>query len=326
MTHCAHGHGDDTKRLLAALAVIGAFTIFEVIGGLISGSLALLADAGHMAADAGALALAASAQWLAARPPDGRLHFGYRRWQVLAAFLNGIALSLLLVWIVFEAFQRFVAPEPISWRPMLFVAIVGLAANGVAFRILHRPNEHNINVRGAMLHVISDLLGSVVAVVAALVIAFTGWLRVDPILSLLVAMLIARSAAGLLREAGHILLEGAPSHINTEELAAALKDASRHVDDVHGVQIWQLTPEQLRINVHARLRKDADPQEALRILKEKLADDYNIRESTIQFEYDASCPDCPPTLEAALEQASSATAAVRERAETGGADNLNPAS
>ena len=216
---------------------------------------------------------------------------------------------------------------------MLFVAIVGLAANGVAFRILHRPNEHNINVRGAMLHVISDLLGSVVAVVAALVIAFTGWLRVDPILSLLVAMLIARSAAGLLREAGHILLEGAPPGVNKEELAEALQNASHDVDDVHAVQIWQLTPEQPRINVHARLRKGADAQEALRILKEKLADDYNISESTIQFEYDASCPDCPQTPETVLDQTSSTEPAVREPEETSGgaarsvgAESLNPAS
>ena len=193
--HHHHAHAGDGKRLLAAFFVIAVFMVVEAIGGFISGSLALLADATHMLTDSFALALAASAQWFANRPADKKLHFGYRRTQVLAAFVNGIALAFLLLWIVFEAVHRFFfEPVSVQWPLMLNVAIIGLLANGVAFFILHNSKSDNVNVRGALLHVISDLVGSVAAIIAAIVIATTGWMKIDPILSIAVAALIGRSA------------------------------------------------------------------------------------------------------------------------------------
>lgn len=300
MTDCGHDHSlapharhaNDGGRLVAAFVVIAVFMVVEVVGGLISGSLALLADAAHMMTDAFALALAASAHWMSAKPANRRLHFGYRRVQVLAAFVNGIALAALMTWIVYEAVRRAVNPIEVAWMPMLIIAAIGLGANGIAFRLLHQAGEHNINIRGAMLHVASDLLGSVAAIVAALVIAFTGWTRIDPILSLFVAVLIGRSALKLIKETAHILLEGAPQNLDVESMVSDLSLASPAIENIHNVRIWQLTPDQLRLTLHARIRDGAGADAALQALKERLAERYGIAESTIQIESaSAGCPD-----------------------------------
>ncbi|MDZ7627769.1 MAG: cation diffusion facilitator family transporter [Parvularculaceae bacterium] len=281
----AHGRsGAEGRSLLAALAVISVFMVVEFVGGILSGSLALIADASHMMTDAVALALAASAQWLSMKPADGRLHFGYRRFQVLAAFVNGIALVLLMAWIVWEAIQRSITPIAVSWQPMLVIAGIGLVANVVVFRMLHGSAAHNINVRGAMLHVIGDLLGSIAAVAAALVIAISGWTRIDPLLSMVVALLIGYSAYRLLRETAHILLEGAPAGIDANEVAVELASLSPDIEDVHGVQLWQITPEHPLATMHVRIRNPASAQETLALIKARLAERYGIRESTIQIE------------------------------------------
>lgn len=299
MTDCGHDHGlgdhiNDRAsggRLIAAFGVIVVFMVVEVIGGIISGSLALLADAAHMMTDAFALALAASAHWMSRRPANRSLHFGYRRLQVLAAFINGIALIVLMGWIVYEAVRRAIHPIEVDWAPMLAVAALGLVANGIAFRMLHRAGENNINIRGALLHVASDLLGSVAAVAAAIVIWLSGWTRIDPILSVVVAVLIARSAYKLLRQTTHILLEGAPPHIDAEALAKALRAATPGVADIHNVKISQLTPEQVRLTLHARLEEDASAADALMLIKKKLETDYGVTDSTIQIESGGHCPD-----------------------------------
>lgn len=299
MTDCSHDHSiggrtqhrSDGGRLIAAFGVISVFMVVEVVGGVISGSLALLADAAHMMTDAFALALAASAHWMSARPANRRLHFGYRRLQVLAAFVNGIALVALMSWILYEAVRRAITPIQVEWAPMLVIAALGLAANGVAFRLLHEAGEHNINIKGAILHVASDLLGSIAAVVAAIVIWQTGWTRIDPILSIFVAVLIARSALKLLRETTHILLEGAPQHIDSETLASDLANAAPQVEDIHSVKIWQLTPDQLRLTLHAKLRPGAVSDEVLNLLKTRLEEKYGIHDSTIQVEGGCACPD-----------------------------------
>lgn len=300
MTDCGHDHSfgghaqhrTDGGRLIAAFVVIVVFMVVEVIGGLMSGSLALLADAAHMMTDAFALALAASAHWMALKPANQRLHFGYRRVQVLAAFVNGIALAVLMAWIVYEAVRRAINPIEVAWTPMLIIAALGLAANGVAFRLLHQAGEHNINIRGAMLHVASDLLGSIAAIVAAIVIFLTGWTRIDPILSLFVAALIGRSAVKLLRETSHILLEGAPENIDIELVISELSAASPAIEDIHNVKIWQLTPDQLRLTLHAKIRDGAAAGEALQALKSRLEERFGIHKSTIQIETgSAECPD-----------------------------------
>ncbi len=294
MVDCNHHdqtYEANTRRLLWALAVIVVFMIVEVVGGVISGSLALLADATHMLTDALALTLAVSAQFFSARPPDSRLHFGYRRAQVLAAFVNGIFLAFLLIWIVFEAVQRFVNPVEVDAPLMFWIAVAGLAANIVAFFILHRRNERDVNMRGAVLHVIGDLLGSVAAIIAAVVIAATGWVQIDPILSILVAVLIGISALRLVRETGFILLEGAPASIDVTELAAGVKQASPLVQGVHDIQISQITPDQPRLTLHACVENAADAAIALEAVKEFLHRQYNIKKSTIQIEVGANCPD-----------------------------------
>lgn len=294
----SHGHSHDHRNvegrsLLLALAVISVFMVVEFVGGLLSGSLALIADASHMMTDAVALGLAASAQWLSMRPADGRLHFGYRRIQVLAAFVNGIALVVLLIWIVGEAIRRFIRPVEITWEPMLVIAVLGLLANVVAFKLLHGSAATNINVRGAMLHVVGDLMGSVAAVIAAVVIAFSGWTRIDPLLSILVAILIGYSAYKLLRETAHILLEGAPKGLDAAVVASELAGVSDAIEDVHSVQIWQLTPEHPQATLHVRLRADAPAQETLTQVKSRLAEKFGIRDSTIQIEMGGCCDDAP---------------------------------
>ncbi len=296
MDNCTHQHhlqpvGKVTGRLLMALAVIVVFMVIEVVGGLISGSLALLADATHMLTDALALGLAASAQFFAARPADNRLHFGYRRAQVLAAFVNGVLLAILLVWIVFEAVHRFLTPVEVNASLMLWVAVAGFVANAIAFFILHRRDEQNLNMRGALLHVVSDLLGSVAAIIAALVIAATGWLAIDPILSIGVAFLIGVSALRLVRETGYILLEGAPADIDIAELETELLAAAQQIKSIHNIQISQITPEQPRLTMHVSVADARDAAGALTEAKAYLEKRYGIHHSTIQVEIGEECPD-----------------------------------
>lgn len=298
MVNCDHQDhhqpsGKVTGRLLMALGVIVVFMVVEVVGGILSGSLALLADATHMLTDALALALAVSAQFFSARPADNKLHFGYRRAQVLAAFVNGVLLAVLLVWIVFEAVRRFMEPVEVNAQLMLWVAVAGFIANAIAFFILHRRDEQNLNMRGAMLHVVSDLLGSAAAIIAALVIASTGWLAIDPILSIGVAFLIGVSALRLVRETGFILLEGAPPGIDVAELESELVKAVQQIKGVHNVQISQITPEQPRLTLHACVGDARDAAGALATAKAFLEDRYNIRHSTIQIEIGEECPDAP---------------------------------
>ena len=299
MVDCGHHHNNshaqgsdqgNTRRLTWAFVVIFTFMVVEVIGGVISGSLALLADAAHMLTDAFALALAISAQFFAARPADARLHFGYRRAQVLAAFVNGILLAILLCWIVVEAVRRFANPVEIDAPLMLWIAVAGLAANAVAFAILHRPHERDLNMRGAILHVIGDLLGSVAAIIAALVVMGTGWTRIDPLLSIAVAALIGFSAVRLVRETGFILLEGAPRDIDIEALSRGLKNETPLIKNVHHVQISQITPDQLRLTMHICVERDGDGDAALETAKAYLAERYKIMHSTIQVEV-GDCPD-----------------------------------
>ena len=198
-----HGHGHahihsanegNMRRVMIALVLTGTFIIVEVIGGIISGSLALLADAGHMLTDTMALALAAVAFHVSKRPPDGKLTYGYQRFQILAAFVNGLSLLAIVGWILFEAVNRVITPRDILGETMLVVATAGLVVNLVSFIVLHTGDQENLNIRGAALHVAGDLLGSVAAIVAAVVIIYTGWTLIDPILSVAVAGLILRSA------------------------------------------------------------------------------------------------------------------------------------
>jgi cobalt-zinc-cadmium efflux system protein len=277
---------------MAALVVIVIFMVVEVVGGIISGSLALLADATHMLTDAVALGLAVSAHFIASRPADEKRHFGYRRAQVLAAYSNGVLLFGLLLLLGFEAIKRLINPVDVAWQPMLGVAFLGLGANAAAYIILHTARTRDVNVRGAMLHIVSDLLGSVAAIAAAFVIAGTGWMPIDPLLSIVVAVLIGHSAYRLVRETGHILLEGAPDNIDVAKLAKGVMAAAPGVEDVHDVFIWQLTPEHTRLTLHARVDEAGKSEATLNLIKSYLEREYGIQESTVQIEVGSNCPDC----------------------------------
>jgi cobalt-zinc-cadmium efflux system protein len=287
-----HSHNDgNMRRVIFALILTGAFMIVEVIGGILSGSLALLADAGHMLTDTMALALAAVAFHVSKRPADRKLTFGYHRFQILAAFVNGLSLLLIVGWILFEAVRRFLSPTDVMGQTMLLVAAAGLLVNIAAFAILHGGDQDNLNISGAVLHVAGDLLGSVAAIVAALVIINTGWMMIDPILSVAVAMLILKSAWVLVKRSAHVLLEGAPEWLDVDEMQAKIVAAVPGVSGVHHVHVWGLTPQDLMLTMHVCLTTEAsNPTDIIRKIKDLLSRDYGIGHCTIELEVD-DCSD-----------------------------------
>jgi cobalt-zinc-cadmium efflux system protein len=283
---------DDERRVFCAMLLTGGFMVVEVAGGLIAGSLALLADAGHMLTDTAALAFAWMAFRLARRPADPRRSYGYHRFQILAAFLNGVILMAIVAWIAFEAVQRLNQPVEILGGLMLVVACVGLVVNLIAFAILHAGNRDNLNVRGALVHVLGDLLGSLAAIAAAAVIITTGWTPIDPLLSVLVALLILRSAWMLVRQSTHVLLEGTPAEIDVSRLKSDLVEAVPNVDDVHHVHVWTLASGKLVMTLHAHLREGADGQQALRAIHSICHERFGVTHVTVQIEY-GQCADVP---------------------------------
>ena len=272
-----------------AFWLIAAFTVVEAVGGWLSGSLTLLADAGHMFVDTLALALAWGAHRLAARPASASRSFGHTRIQVLAAFVNSLLLLGIVVAIIVEALQRLMTPHPINAPLALGVALVGAVVNILTAWLLH-GHDHDLNVRAAYLHVVSDLLGSGAAVLAALVVILTGWLPADAWLSLLVTALVARSAWQLLAHSAHVLQEGTPHGFDASSLGARLTAAVPAVLDVHHVHAWSLTPRETLLTLHARIAPGADAAETLVALKRILIEEFKIEHSTIQME-PADCAD-----------------------------------
>jgi cobalt-zinc-cadmium efflux system protein len=303
--HGAHGHGHSHGHhdhvhgsgptLGIALALTGMFMLVEFIGGLMAHSLALLADAGHMLTDTAALGLAWTAVRVAARPADLRRTFGYQRLRVLATFVNGCALLFITAWIAIEAVQRFFAPVPVQGTTILWIGSAGLAVNLLVFALLRRGDSHDMNVAAATLHVMSDLLGSVAAIVAAIVIIWTGWMPIDPLLSIVVCLLIVRSAWSLIRRSTHILMEGAPEDLDVAELRSTLEQRIPAIRDVHHVHTWLVGPRDILLTMHASVVIDADHSAVLREAKAVLADRYGIRHATIQIEPDDCVDeDCAP--------------------------------
>lgn len=285
-----HAHGANERRVFWAMLLTASFMLAEVAGGIISGSLALLADAAHMLTDAAALGLAWGAFRIARLPADKRRSYGYDRFQVIAAFVNGLSLIVLVGWIFWEAFERVLSPSPILAGPMLVVAVTGLIVNIVAFFILHGGAKDNLNIEGAMLHVLGDLLGSVAAIVAAIVIMQTGWTPIDPILSIFVGLLILKSGWHLVKKAIHILMEGTPDAFDIEAMQEDLRDNIDTISDVHHIHVWLLTSEKPLLTMHATLADGADPNIALTDLKAYLKEHYDLGHSTIQIE-DGECVD-----------------------------------
>ncbi|URQ61905.1 CDF family zinc transporter ZitB [Pantoea alhagi] len=295
--HSPPEHDSNRSRLLAAFIVTALFMLAEVAGGLLSGSLALLADAGHMLTDTAALLMALLAVHFAQRKPNASHTFGWLRLTTLAAFVNAIALFVITVLIVWEAVQRFYQPQPVASGMMLAIAIGGLLANLLSFWLLHRgSSESNLNVRAAALHVLGDLLGSLGAIVAALIIMFTGWTPVDPILSLVVSALVLRSAWALLKESLHELLEGAPAAIDAEKLKRDLTLNIPEVRNVHHVHLWQVGEKPI-VTLHVHVIPPYDHDALLQRIHHYLHQRYQIDHATVQMEYQAcEGEDCGLTL------------------------------
>ena len=285
--HHSHSHGaavTDERRIGWAFIIIFIFMLIEVIGGLMAHSLALLADAGHMVSDVAALGMSWVALRLGKRAADAERTYGYKRLEVLVAFVNGCTLFVIAGWIVFEAIRRFAAPQEVLGGTMLVVAIAGLLANIVAFLVLNGGSRENLNMRSAWLHVLGDLLGFVVAIIAAGVILLTGWSPIDPILSVLVAVLILKSAAQIVKSSAHILLEGTPPNLDLNVLRADLKTTLSAVEEVHHIHAWSLTEEQPLVTLHVRCTPGADPQSIIPAINRRLKDRFGITHSTIQVD------------------------------------------
>jgi cobalt-zinc-cadmium efflux system protein len=274
-------------RLALVLALTLTFMVVEAIGGWISGSLALLADAGHMLTDAGALGLSLLSAWIALRPANENKTYGYQRWEILAALINGAALFGIAGWVILEAVQRIQHPQPIRAQLFLVVAAGGLVVNLISLRILHGLRHGSLNTRGAYLHVLGDALGSVSALGAAAVIALTGWTLADPIISIVLALLILIGAWHLLRESTDILLEGVPAHVSMSEVQRCMLGVTG-VTAVHDLHVWTVTSGLVAMSGHAIVPELASHPEVLEGIRVELAR-LGIAHVTIQLEVQHEC-------------------------------------
>jgi len=275
------------SRLTVVLVLTAAFMVVEAVGGLLSGSLALLADAGHMLTDVAALGIAVLSQRVAQRPADDRRTYGYLRLEILAAFVNGAVLFALSVWIVVEAVHRLDSPQPIKGGLFAAVAAVGLVVNVVALRLLHGDAHHDLNTRGAYLHILGDLLGSVGALVAAGLVITTGWTLADPIVSIALSLLILVSAWRLLRESVDVLLEAVPAHIRMEEVEGRLR-AVPGICDVHDLHVWTVTSGVIAMSGHVVVPELADHPRVLAASHAAMGA-LGIGHATIQVEIAGEC-------------------------------------
>jgi cobalt-zinc-cadmium efflux system protein len=287
-----HGHANDhrsasRRALLLVLGLTLAFTVVEVAGGFLTGSLALLADAGHMVSDVFSFGLALVALTLAQRPASPRRSFGFQRAEILAAFVNGIALVLVSAWIVWEAIQRLDDPPEILGGWMLLVALAGLAVNAGAAAILMRSGRESLNVEAAFRHVIADLLGSVGVLVAALVILLTGWYLVDPLVSIAIALLIVASAWGILRDSTAILMEQTPSGSDADAVARAIVEVPG-VTSVHDLHVWRITSGFDALSAHVLVGRGEDCHALRRDVERAIERRFGITHTTLQVDHDAA--------------------------------------
>ena len=289
MVH-AHEHphesarGESRRALTLVLFLTASFTVVEVVGGLLTGSLALLADAGHMLSDNLSLGLALFAAWLAGRPATPERSFGYQRAEILAALFNGATLVAISIWIFVEAYSRLREPPEILGSPMLAIATLGLLVNAAGVVILSRSAGENLNAQGALRHVIADALGSIGVMVAALVIILTGWRYADPLVSVAIGLLILASSWSLLRDSTNILLEATPRGIDAEELGRKMAGAEG-VIEVHDLHIWTITSGFPALSAHVLVGQREDCHARRRDLEALLAREYGISHTTLQVDH-----------------------------------------
>lgn len=283
-SHEEHGQGANKKALAVVLSFTLTYMVAEIIGGLITGSLALLADAAHMASDNIALGLALVAFWLSSRPATPNRSFGYKRAEILAALFNGVTIVAISIWIFYEAYQRLQDPPEVLGGWVLVVAVVGLVVNLAATLILSRSAGENLNMQGALRHVLADLLGSIGVIVAAVIIILTGWRYADPIVSIIIGVLVLLSSWKLLRDSVGILLESSPPGIDAEEVGRNMA-AAEGVEEVHDLHVWTITSGFPALAAHVLVSQDEDCHERRRELEEMLEREFGISHTTLQMDH-----------------------------------------
>lgn len=283
--HCHTPKVNESNRWRVGLAAVltGLFMLAEVAGGLISGSLALLADAGHMLTDFAALSMAWIAFALATKSATARYTYGYERLPILVAFVNGLTLFAVAAWIVWEAIGRFLSPGEILAGPMFWVAVAGLFVNLIVFWILMGAEKDNLNIRGAVLHVLGDLLGSVAAIAAAIIILLTGWALADPLLSVFVALFILRSAWFLIKASGQVLLQGSPENIDVKSIQLDLSETIEGLIRVDDIRVWSLTQDRPVMTLTANIDPSAVLGTVSDQIKARLKSQYNIGDVTVEM-------------------------------------------
>jgi len=282
-THHTHNAADSRRRLSLVLLLTAAGMIAEVCGGWLTGSLTLLADAGHMLTDVAALTLALMAVWFSARPATSTKTFGYHRLEILAALINGVALVVISLLIFYEAYRRWASPPVVRGNWLIVFATGGLVINLASARILHGRHEVDLNLRGAWLHVISDALGSVAAIAAGVIISTRHWYAADPLFSVIIGVLIVWSSWSLIREATNVLLEGTPAHINLAAVESAILQ-TEGVDNVHDLHVWTITSGREALSAHVVHAGSVEPPVLLQELRTKLHDRFGVDHLTIQME------------------------------------------
>jgi cobalt-zinc-cadmium efflux system protein len=286
-SHGHHNHNHSVNehnegRMALAAVLTGIFMVVEVIGGWVSGSLALLADAGHMLTDFAALSMAWLAFRLARRPADWRRTFGFDRFAILIAFVNGLTLFVIAGFIVVEAIKRMNSPIEVMGSTMMAVAIAGLAVNVLVFYILSGADNDNLNVKAAALHVMGDMLGSVAAIIASIVIIYTGWMPADLIVSVIVALIILRSAWYVIKEAAHILLEGAPEGLDRRTIRKDLMATFPELKSVDHIHAWSICQERPMITLEAQIDAKASVEKTAKAIKSHLLETFGVEHATVE--------------------------------------------
>jgi len=292
-SEASHLTSVSSKPLKITLAIVVAIMIAEVIGGILSGSLALLGDAGHMLVDALALGLALFAMTVARRPATPSKTYGYHRVEIMVALANGVTLVLLALWIFYEAYQRFLDPPLIQTPLMLLVATIGLIANLIGMLLLRRASHEHLNIKAAYWHILGDTISSVGVIAAGIIISITGWYIVDPIIAVFIGCIILWGAVRLVRESVDVLLEAVPKHIQIDEVIEILQSASG-VDEVHDVHIWTITSDIHALSAHLLIedQRVSGSAEIVEAVNQDLRKHFNITHTTLQLECE-KCESCP---------------------------------
>lgn len=291
--HDHHHHGDSRQRLLAILVLVLTYMVAEVVGGLISGSLALIADAGHMLSDAGALVVTLLALHIARRPASATHTFGYQRAEILGALVNGAALVAIAGYVLVGAYQRIAAPVEVAGVTMLAVAAGGLVVNLVSLRLLHGHADHSLNVRGAWLHIVADTVGSLGAVTAGALILGFGWHWADPLASVLIALLVLYSAYTLLRQTVDVLMQAVPREVDLPKLQAAIEGIDG-VIGVHDLHVWSVTKARAVMSAHVQAEPCADRVTILAAIESEVCAPFRLDHLTVQIDCPEGCAPCKP--------------------------------